>query len=198
MGGRSSREEKLDNREFIVKLINIQGLTNVKYSELEGEIGRGVVMCVTETQKKVDDIRKSRGIVVRSSMRGEGEQRGGGLMIIYREGEGKNWNKIENGYADILEVEGKIGDLVSRIILCYFRTGAGEEIDRGNRRLRDFILGRIEQVGGEMGMIVLGDFNGHLGYLGEQRENRTGRLVNEMIEGGNLNLLNVDSRCIGR
>ena len=155
-------------------------------------------MCVTETQKKVDDIRKSRGIVVRSSMRGEEEQKGGGLMIIYREGEGKNWNKIENGYADILEVEGKIGDLVSRIILCYFRTGAGEEIDRGNRRLRDFILGRIEQVGGEMGMIVLGDFNGHLGYLGEQRENRTGRLVNEMIEGGNLNLLNIDSRCIGR
>ena len=43
--------------------------------------------------------------------------------------------------------------------------------------------------------IILGDFNGHLGYLGNQEKNMNGKLINKMIQGEDLILLNIDSRC---
>ena len=185
------------NKEKVikVKLLNVGGLTNEKYTELEREIGEQTLLCLTETQKKVDDIKRAKDIKGISSMREDEEKRGGGLMVMYREREGFRWAKIENGIPDILEIEGRLGDIEARIFLCYFRTGNEEEIIRGNRELREYILGRIEQIEQEIGIMVLGDFNGHLGYLGDQVENRTGKLINEMIDGGNLNLLNIDDRC---
>ena len=130
-------------------------------------------------------------------MREEGDQKGGGLAIMYREKEDFKWNRIENGIKDVLEVEGRIGELEVRVILNYFRTGSGEEVNINNNRVKDFIVGRIEELGQNIGIIVLGDFNGHLGYLGDQMENSTGKLVNEMLEKGNLNLFNLDDRCRG-
>ena len=45
--------------------------------------------------------------------------------------------------------------------------------------------------------IVLGDFNGHLGYLGNQEENMNDKLINKMIQEEDLILLNIYSRCKG-
>ena len=45
--------------------------------------------------------------------------------------------------------------------------------------------------------IVLGDFNGHLGYLGNQEENMNGKFINKMIQEEYLIILNIDSRCKG-
>ena len=45
--------------------------------------------------------------------------------------------------------------------------------------------------------IVLGDFNGHVGYLGNQEEKMNGKLINKMIQEEDLILLINDSRCKG-
>ena len=44
---------------------------------------------------------------------------------------------------------------------------------------------------------VLGDFNGHLGYLGEQEENENGKQINKFIEETGLLLMNIDTKCTG-
>ena len=76
-------------------------------------------------------------------------------------------------------------------------TGNYEEVISKNRELGEYILGKIERLDQEIGFIVLGDFNGHLGYLEEHVENRTGKIINEMIEKRNLNSLNLNDRCRG-
>ena len=53
--------------------MNIGGLTNEKYTELEKEIGEYTILCLTETQKKIDNIKRARDIKGISSMRKEGD-----------------------------------------------------------------------------------------------------------------------------
>ena len=113
-------------------------------------------------------------------MREENEQKGVGLMFLYRTEKNFRWKEIENRITDILEVEGMIGDLEVKILLCYFKTATGGEINNNNNRLKDYIVGRIEEIAQDVGIIVLGDFNGHLGYLGDQIENKIGKIVNDM------------------
>ena len=60
---------------FSFKFINIQGLTNIKYTEIEKEICENTIICLTETQKKIDHIKVSRGINTISSMRNIKEKR---------------------------------------------------------------------------------------------------------------------------
>ena len=43
-------------------------------------------------------------------------------------------------------------------------------------------------------LLILGDFNGHIGVLGTQKLNRNGKRV---IENFNLNLSNLDDKCNG-
>ena len=72
---------------FMVKLLNIQGLTNEKYGEIHYEVEHYILICLTETQKKIDNIRVEENIKVISSMRRMDEKKGGGLMLLYRERE---------------------------------------------------------------------------------------------------------------
>ena len=55
----------------------------------------------------------------------------------------------------------------------------------------------LENCTDEDNIVVLGDFNGHLGFIGLQEINRSGRYVLEIMERYNLILLNVDDRCNG-
>ena len=50
------REERKGHR-FVIRCLNVHGLTNPKYSEIYENMEEGVVMCLTETQRKVNDIR---------------------------------------------------------------------------------------------------------------------------------------------
>ena len=46
---------------------------------------------------------------------------------MYRERKGFRWVEIENRIADILEIDGRIGEMEVKLILFYFRTGNEEE-----------------------------------------------------------------------
>ena len=182
---------------FPVKLLNIQGLTNVKYAELEGEIGEGTILCLTETQKKINDIKMSERIRSIESMSSLTDRRGGGLLVLYREGGKVELEREGSRSKDILEVSGKIGGVKVKIVLVYLATGQGgaAEINEGIMEEIREKIGRAEERG--EGVVLLGDFNGHLGYLGHQEESITGAIVNRMIEQCGLNLLNIDERCVG-
>ena len=66
--------------KYVIKCLNIQGLTNLKYTDVFEEIGKGVVMCLMETQKKVNNIRVAGHL--KTIERNGGEKRGGIMALI--------------------------------------------------------------------------------------------------------------------
>ena len=76
------------------------------------------------------------------------------------------------------------------------KTGNDNETKEHNKKIIEEIGQIVEEKEiQQKATIVLGDFNGHLGYLGNQEENMNGKLINKMIQ--DLILLNIDSRCKG-
>ena len=56
------------------------------------------------------------------------------------------------------------------------------------------ILSRLDE---GMPVAVIGDFNCHVGFLGEQSKNRKGEMMLEFMERWNMVILNMDDRCEG-
>ena len=153
---------------------------------------------MTETQKKVDNMRIGKPISMISSMRDREDKRGGGLMILYREEEEFYFEKIENNYRDCLEVRGKIGKEEVNLIVIYLGTGSDREVLEKNREMLLYLMERKEEADRkEEIFMIIGDFNCHLGYLGYQQENENGKIVNKFIEETGILVLNVDERCRG-
>ena len=180
-----------------IRLINVQGLSREKSAEIFDMVEGDMVLCLTETQKKVDDIRLEGGMVVWQSMRDMQDRKGGGLVCAFKENNNIDLEKKESNSKEILHIKGKIGDCKLTMVLVYMRTGNDAEVEQGNREIMrecGAIVGAV--VEGE-GVLVLGDFNGHLGYLGYQEENKNGKIVNNFIDRHDLILLNCDERCEG-
>ena len=56
--GKGKGKKENEKKETIeIKLLNVQGLTEDKWIEILEETGDDSIMCLTETQKKVDDIK---------------------------------------------------------------------------------------------------------------------------------------------
>ena len=84
------------------------------------------------------------------------------------------------------------------LILTYFRTGNCKEVMEYNSKLRKEIENHAKVAENkECNLMILGDFNGHLGYLGNQEENNNGKITNEMLQKNDLILLNIDENCQG-
>ena len=196
---KNGSKEHENKSKFTIKLINIQGLTNIKYTELVKEINTNSIICLTETQKKIDNIKTSSDIQTLSSMRKVSERKGGVLMILYQKQDDIALEKIVSINSDILITEGNIGKLKTLIILTYFRSGNTREVESHNTNLITEIEKYIRKgEEKENNIILLGDFNGHLGYIGYQIENRTGKIINKLIENNDLILLNIDPKCDGK
>ena len=200
------KKEKKQIFEIInIKLVNIQGLTQEKYTNLEEaylEKGCGHnIVCLTETQKTVDNIRMGSNIVSHNAMRDikSDEKKGGGLMLIHRKNHKINFEKVENKNKNLLEMEGKCYDLKVRIVLAYFDSDKSKE---GGQKRNKAIKSEIDKAmekskEKDEAFLVLGDFNGHIGILGHQKENQHGKIVLNWIEEDGLTLLNLDDKCEG-
>ncbi len=191
--GGGEKEERI----WEVKMINSQGLTQAKYMELEREIKKETLMCIVETQK-VEDIIIAGDIKAISSMRGVDDRRGGGLMMMYQEEDCFYLEKVPSESTEILHAEGKMGEMRMTMLLVYLRTVNEVEVGAGNRRILREVEEKIRRRKADIGVLVLGDFNGHLGYLGHQKENRNGKLVNDFIDEMDMCLLNIEEECKGR
>ena len=62
------------------------------------------------------------------------------------------------------------------------KTGNDNKTRDHNKKIIEEIGQILEEIEMQQkATIVLGDFNGHLGYLGNQEENMNGKLINKMI-----------------
>ena len=131
-------------------------------------------------------------------MREMQDRKGGGLLIMYKEKEKYDLQKMTTRSTEILHVEGEIGKEQIRIVLVYMKTGNDNETKKHNKKIIEEIGQIIEEKEiQQKATIVIGDFSGHQGYLGNQEENMNGKLINKMIQEEDLILLNIDSRCKG-
>ena len=88
--------------------------------------------------------------------------------------------KMTTRSTEILHVEGEIGKEQIRIVLVYMKTGNDNETKEHNKKIIEEIGQIVEEKEiQQKATIVLGDFNGHLGYLGNQEENMNGKLINK-------------------
>ena len=84
-----------------------------------------------------------------------------------------------------------------KIILVYFDARKNASGNEANRKIRREVEALIE--GNEKeGLIVMGDFNGHITMIDGKEQDANGRMLLEWLTTYNLNMLNMDNRCKGK
>ena len=146
------------------------------------ETGDDSITCLTETQKKVDDIKIVKDVKIIQTMREMQDRKGGGLLIMYKEKEKYDLQKMTTRSTEILHVEGEIGKEQIRIVLVYMKTGNDNSRREGNTTKSNNSTRRLQW---------------SPGVPRKQEENMNGKLINKMIQEEDLILLNIDSRCKG-
>ena len=66
-----------------------------------------------------------------------------------------------------------------------------------NKRIMSNLSKMIGSISEEEGLVIMGDFNGHVGFLGPQRQNWNGKMMLDLIDRQGLILLNADVKCKG-
>ena len=145
---------------------------------------------LTETQHKFDKVDLGMGYKSLTSMRDMQDKKGGGLLICTRND--VDMVEKENSNPDVLWVEIKIKQLTFDVALCYWDVRYGER----NKK----IIGNLKKIieeNKDKKLMVLGDFNAHIGILGEQEVNQNGEEMIRFVEDAGLILLNIDRECTG-
>ena len=119
------------------------------------------------------------------------DKKGGGLMVQL--GKGIKYQILDSDSSDLLFFEVEVGNTKIKMVLVYMDVVSEERNLKIRRELNNIIERNVE----ESNLIVLGDFNGHVGFLGPQDVNRNGKYVLDIMEKFNLILLNGDDGCEG-
>ena len=163
----------------------------MKISEAEDFLNDFTLFCLTETRQKQQNkkLKDNTGCV--TSMRNKDEKEGGGIMVLFKE----TFFKIEKQKCvinDVLFLSCKILNFSFKLIVTYFDTADYNK----NVRIKDNITDLLDKFT-NIPVILLGDFNGHLGFLGKQPLDRTGNLVLDIAEKYNMIILNGYPLCVG-
>ena len=175
-----------------VKMINIQGLSQTKTTEIENEIGDDTIFCVTETQHKFQRTHFQDGTKAICSWREEKDKKGGGLMLLHKSSSTIESMKMDSRHPDILYAKCKFQAMAICIVLIYMSTN-DKARNKEIKQKAEAIIKKEE----EHPLLILGDFNGHLGFLGPQQCDENGRMVVNWLDEHNLVLLNADPNCTG-
>ena len=148
------------------------------------------IICLTETQQKIEKTRfkNSTGSIV--TMRRKEEKKGGGLMIMYKK-KHVTFEQYVTRNNNLMHAFCKIGSEKFNIILVYMSV---DNIVQNKNNMKE-----IESIINDMqgSYMILGDFNGHLGFLGPHQMNKNGELLYNLINKYNLILLNGHPECTG-
>ena len=190
---------KSEVKNLTIHLLNIQGLTRAKQIEIE-ELARreGEIICLTETQQKIDRIHLSEGIGKVERRRDMKDKKGGGLLIAYKMNSLIKVEKVETVSPDILYATVSLFSTVLHVLLVYLSVNTTTEDKVRNQKIKkelESILERVEEIDGAS--LVLGDFNGHIAGLGYQRQNENGNIAVDLTNNFGLTLLNLDEACKG-
>ena len=93
-------------------------------------------------------------------------------------------------------VRGSIVNKQVRIILVYMSVETKSEDKERNEKIKREIDEKLEE-NQDTAIMLLGDFNGHVGFLGRQKVDRNGRFATEMMNNNKTILLNCDDKCDG-
>lgn len=178
---------------MVFRILNIQGLSKVKAKEMEELVDKNSLLCLTETQKKIRDINFNNSFTIIEGMRELDDRKGGGLLLLYMKDNGLICSKVETRNRDILCVNGNMRGWDFMLILVYFSVNDKAR----NLSIRDEIEKIIENLNEDFPLIVTGDFNGHVGFKGEQKLDENGKMIIEWMEKYKLTMLNDDVKCQG-
>ena len=79
----------------------------------------------------------------------------------------------------------------------YLSTGHKQaDKDRDGKTCKS-IEHHIDKTMDDENLIVMGDFNGHIGLIGNQRLDRNGKFVKKLMDEKNMTLLNLEEKCDG-
>ena len=160
---------------------------------LEEDEGAASLLCLVETQQKYRKVDFSKCYTMLDKMRHINDKKGGGLTMLMREQVGYMLREVGCGDCDVMRAELSIGSLALNIFLVYLD---GREEQRAERTYGALEI-EIQNLRETDPRIILGDFNSHVGFLGEQRLNKKGTKLLNFVDRFNLILLNGDERCLG-
>ena len=129
-------------------------------------------------------------------LRGKGGKKGGGIMVLAPEMEEINLHKKENECTELLDLEGEIYGMGIKIVVVYFDSNKNREGNEANKKIRTEVEKLIEN-NEKQGLMILGDFNGHIELLDGRKDDLNGKMLGRWVENYNMVMLNMDERCKG-
>ena len=180
----------------IVQIIylNVQGLTASKYAEIVHMIlgDKLRIVCLVEINHKRDNFHVNKDINFLSKYRKIGDKNGGGIWCLWNSKFNIKIEEIQNPNPDILPVNVQISNFNLKLIITYLATN---DDNRNNKIYKE--LDKLSEHKPIDNMLIVGDFNGHIGSLGPQPPNSKGKKMLQYVDRNNLNILNLDPRCSG-
>ena len=136
---RVRREGTEARQKIVVRLLNVEGLTEIKLRELEEKFFMNEeynILCLVETHHKWGRLEIAEGLENFTAMRELRDKKGGGLQILMRKHEQVIMEERRCRSRDLLEIEGRCFGLRVRIILVYFDVNRGETGRERNDKIR--------------------------------------------------------------
>ena len=109
------------------------------------------------------------------------------MMLIWNKEAGLEVSEKRCKIKDIMITKLMIRGMEIYMFLVYFSVSDAEL----NEEIYQKIIENI-RILEDKNIIVLGDFNGHIGLIGEQPVNKNGKIVLRLMEESNLVLMNID------
>ena len=180
---------------------NADGLSGEKYAELEehhyktGEIN---IIAVQETHHQGKILNMSKGIKGFCKVRkgNKNQKKGGGLQFLLNKNKNIELTETRINSTEIQIIEGKVFGTTIKMINTYLDVSRDQTGKDNNKKIRKEIEKEIENNQNE-GLIIAGDFNGHLHVLDEKEDDTNGLMINKWSEEYDLHILNLDQRCKG-
>ena len=190
-----------------IVLWNCNGLHEDKFTDIELQYFSGkrnnTIVMLTETHHYGKILNLKEDIVGYGAFRDKKkvdkkeERQGGGIQILMPRNEKLKFKKTKNKNSELLDIEGKMYGVEVRIVVAYFDVRRDDEGKNRNKKLRKDIENIIEK-NEKDGLIIAGDFNGHLRMLDGKEDDENGKMLLEWVGNYQLIMLNTDQRCEGR
>ena len=103
------------------------------------------------------------------------DKRGGGLMVLWKDNYSITLIQVDVAQRDILIIQCKIQRTTFTLVLVYMSVNDYNE----NKIIYQYIQSNIAEC---PSYIIMGDFNGHTGFLGPHTINKNGEAMLDFID----------------
>ena len=154
-------------------MLNVQCLTQVKMIQIQDFVDKSEnihIFCMVETHLTRDSIYRNANIKTISKMRSIKDRKGGGLQILWKENDDLLIEEVKTDAIDLMMINVKLGDIDFSLILVYFSTNDDYRNEKMTKEIKA-LLRKFEN----KKVMVIGDFNGHIGIISSQKLNKNGK-----------------------